>query len=227
MKKTVLLQVRLMLIMVIISFISVQTEGRDHTQHITQDGWISNVDMLQVTDLSNTDPAGFHDVFGTQEPEAVLDSTQEPEQELTKEELKALKKAARKEKRALARAERQANRKVIDNPNHADVVILGEDLPTGRGVLDAISGRVPGMMISGDGYVVTRGPSSFYGGGTPLFLVDEIEVSRDYANSLPIEDIERVEVFTGPSSAIYGSRAGVGVISIYTRSSVNKVRLEE
>jgi len=85
-------------------------------------------------------------------------------------------------------------------------------------VLDAISGRVPGMNIQGTN-VQTRGPGSFYGGMSPLFLVDNMQVSVDYANSIPIEDIQRIEIFTGPQAAIYGSRGGNGVISIYTKFS--------
>ena len=221
MNKIVLLQARLILVAVACTFFSIQSEGRDITNNTTWEGKSHSTDYFPNPGYSARDLSGYLKVRNFQEPGDTL----------TKEELKAIKKeerAARKaeraESKALARAERQA--RVIDNPNHADFVILGEDLPTGRGVLDAISGRVPGMMISSDGYVVTHGPSSFYGGGTPLFLVDEIEVSRDYANSIPIEDIARVEVFTGPSSAIYGSRAGTGVISIYTRSSVNQTPVD-
>lgn len=218
MKKFILLQSRLMLVMVAITFFSIHAEGREITNNTTWEGRSHNSNVLSNKDFSAVDLVSFMQVS----------EAQEPGDSLTKAELKAIKKAekkaARAERKAQARAERQA--RVIDNPNHADYVLLGEDLPTGRGVLDAISGRVPGMMISGDGYVVTHGPSSFYGGGTPLFLVDEIEVNRDYANSVPIEDIERVEVFTGPSSAIYGSRGGVGVISIYTKSSLNKTPID-
>ncbi|MBN2480610.1 MAG: TonB-dependent receptor plug domain-containing protein [Bacteroidales bacterium] len=162
-----------------------------------------------------------------------IDAMQDPEEMLTKEEKrqlrkeqKQLKRAERAERRALERAERAAE-SVVDNPNNADYILLGKNLPRGRGVLQALSGRVPGLMISEDGYVMAHGPSSFYGGGTPLFLVDEIEVSRDYANSMSIEDIERIEIFTGPSAAIYGSRVGTAVISIYTVHSVNKATSED
>ena len=71
---------------------------------------------------------------------------------------------------------------------------------------------------------MVHGPNSFYGGMTPLFLVDDIEVSKEYINSMPIEDIERIEVFTGPSAAFFGSRAGNAVISIYTKYSMNQLK---
>ena len=153
--------------------------------------------------------------------------TQEPEDSLSKAEIRALKKEERALRKAQVRTEQNANRIVVDNPNNADYILLGKDLPRGRNVLDAISGRVPGMMISSSGYVTVHGPSSFYSGGTPLFLVDEIEVSREYATSLSIEDIDRIEIFTGPAAAIYGSRVGAGVISIFTIHSTNKAEKYE
>lgn len=141
------------------------------------------------------------------------------EDTLTKEQKKALRKEERARRKAEIIAQRQQI-KTIDNPNHADYILLGENLPTGKSVLEAMSGRVPGMSISGNS-VMIHGPSSFYGGMTPMFLVDDIEVSRDFANGVSIEDIERIEVFTGSSAAIYGSRVGNGVISIYTKFYYN------
>jgi TonB-dependent SusC/RagA subfamily outer membrane receptor len=35
--------------------------------------------------------------------------------------------------------------------------------------------------------------------------------------AIPVEDIERVEILKGPSTAIYGVRGGNGVIAVYTK----------
>ncbi len=43
---------------------------------------------------------------------------------------------------------------------------------------------------------------------------------------IPLEQIERVEIFRGPGSAIYGSSAFSGVINIITRKGKNSVKLE-
>lgn len=141
------------------------------------------------------------------------------EDSITKEQKKALKKEERARRKAEIIAQRQ-QMKAIDNPNHADYILLGENLPRGKTVLEAMSGRVPGMSISGNS-VMIHGPSSFYGGMTPMFLVDDMEVNLDFANNVSIEDIERIEVFTGSSAAIYGSRVGNGVISIFTKFYYN------
>lgn len=139
---------------------------------------------------------------------------QEEKQVLTKAEKKALRQERRELRRKQAAEERAAA--ALENPNHADYILLGENLPRGSTVLNAISGRVPGMMIS-DQHITTRGPGSFYSGGSALFMVDGQEVSKDYANGLLIEDIERIEIFVGSSAAQFGSRGGNGVISIYTK----------
>jgi len=138
---------------------------------------------------------------------------------LSREEKKLLKKQQRAQRKEQAAAQRK-ERVIIDNPNHADYILLGDNLPRGKPVLEAISGRVPGMSISGNS-VMIHGPSSFYGGMTPMFIVDDIEVSLEFANGVTMEDIERIEIFTGSSAAIYGSRVGNGVISIYTKFYYN------
>ena len=143
--------------------------------------------------------------------------SQEPEDSLSKEEIRALRKEERAERRKQARAERQENSINIDNPNNADYILIGDDLPRGNSVLDAIRGRIPGMTISSDGNVIVNGPTTYRANSTVLYLVDGTEVSRDYINSMPVEDIERIEIFTGPSIAMFGSRAGVAVISIYSK----------
>lgn len=55
-----------------------------------------------------------------------------------------------------------------------------------------------------------------------LVLVDGVQVNRaggsfDFS-SLPIDNVERIEVVRGPSSALYGSDAMAGVIQVVTRS---------
>ena len=76
------------------------------------------------------------------------------------------------------------------------------------------------MMIEGD-QVVTRGPSSFQQRADPLFIVDGVPASKEMANSIPVEQIDRIEIFIGPSAAMWGTRASNGVISIYRVNSNN------
>ncbi|MBN2524708.1 MAG: TonB-dependent receptor plug domain-containing protein [Bacteroidales bacterium] len=155
-----------------------------------------------------------------------LKEMQDPVKPLTRDEKKQLrreKRQVRKAERAEMREELRAQRAEearIDNPNNADYVFLGKNLPTGQNVFSAIRGRVPGLTISDDGYVRAHGPNSFYGGGAALFLVNEVEVSPESVKTMQVTEVDRIEIFTGPSAAIYGTRVGTAVISIYTIQSV-------
>ncbi|MEN8117238.1 MAG: SusC/RagA family TonB-linked outer membrane protein [Bacteroidota bacterium] len=109
-------------------------------------------------------------------------------------------------------------------------------------VLNALSGRVAGVQINSVGgagssvSMVIRGASSLTSDNQPLFVVDGIpmnntlnnvtEMARDtkvdFGNAISdinSEDIESVSVLKGPSAAaLYGSRAGNGVVLIITKS---------
>jgi len=109
-------------------------------------------------------------------------------------------------------------------------------------VLNALSGKVAGVTISSTGgagssvSMVIRGASSLTSDNQPLFVVDGIPMNNtlnnvqsigdrnnpDYGNAisdLNAEDIESVSVLKGPSAAaLYGSRAGNGVVLITTKS---------
>ncbi len=106
-------------------------------------------------------------------------------------------------------------------------------------VISSLNGKVAGLQISQSGgqigassRVVIRGNSSF-GDNQPLIVVDGIPVSNnsllqnnvDFGSGLydiNPEDIESVSVLKGGSAALYGMRAGHGVILITTKSGKNK-----
>jgi TonB-linked SusC/RagA family outer membrane protein len=107
--------------------------------------------------------------------------------------------------------------------------------------INALAGRVAGVQInqtSGTGSstsVVIRGATSLSSDNQPLFVIDGVPVSNslgnvrtmgdrnqvDYGNpisDLSPDDIEDMTVLKGPSAAaLYGSRAGNGVILITTK----------
>lgn len=109
-------------------------------------------------------------------------------------------------------------------------------------VLTAIAGRVPGVSVSSTGgagssvSMVIRGATSLNGDNQPLFVVDGTPVNNslsnvggfgdrntvDYGNAisdLNPEDIESISILKGPSAAaLYGSRAGSGVVLITTKN---------
>lgn len=121
--------------------------------------------------------------------------------------------------------------------------VKGEALThvTQENAMNSLAARVPGVAInqtSGVGSsisVVIRGAKSLTGDNQPLFVIDGVPVANglnnlrsmgdrnnvDYGNAisdLNPEDIESISVLKGPSAAaLYGSRAGNGVILVTTK----------
>jgi len=105
-------------------------------------------------------------------------------------------------------------------------------------VLNAIQGKVSGVRISqmngnvgSSVNIIIRGAKSLSNDNQPLFVIDGVPVSNTSTNlyngadmgnaisDLNPDDVESVSVLKGASAAaLYGSRAGNGVILITTRS---------
>lgn len=114
-------------------------------------------------------------------------------------------------------------------------------------VVNSLSGRVAGLLITqsasgpgGGSRVIIRGNNSITGNNQPLFVVDGIPIDNtgigsaagdntspfarsDYGSGISDinpDDIESISVLKGPNAAaLYGSRAGNGVILITTRKA--------
>lgn len=117
-------------------------------------------------------------------------------------------------------------------------------------ILSAISGKVPGVTInqtSGVGSsvsMVIRGATSLNNDNQPLIVVDGVPLNNslnnisqvtgdrnrvDYGNaisSINPDDIENISILKGPSAAaLYGARAGNGVVLITTKSGAKAQKL--
>lgn len=125
----------------------------------------------------------------------------------------------------------------VGKVNGKDIVNVPQE-----NVVNALSGRVAGVAInqtSGVGSsvsIVIRGAKSLSNDNQPLFVIDGVPVSNslnnlramgdrnnvDYGNAISDinpDDVESISVLKGPSAAaLYGSRAGNGVILITTKS---------
>ncbi len=127
---------------------------------------------------------------------------------------------------------------------YAVAQVEGEDLSrvAQENVLNGLAGRMPGVTINSTGgagssvSMVIRGATSLSNDNQPLFVIDGVPVANslnnvstvgrdnrvDYGNpisNLNPEDIENISVLKGPSAAaLYGSRAGNGVVLITTKS---------
>jgi TonB-linked SusC/RagA family outer membrane protein len=113
-------------------------------------------------------------------------------------------------------------------------------------VTNAFSGKVAGLQVvrsstgaGGSSKIVLRGNTSLTGNNQPLIVVDGIPIDNftggtsdywnatfDYGNGLGDvnpEDIQSISVLKGPSAAaLYGSRAGNGVILITTKGGLKQ-----
>ncbi|WAC10363.1 SusC/RagA family TonB-linked outer membrane protein [Dyadobacter pollutisoli] len=109
-------------------------------------------------------------------------------------------------------------------------------------VLNSMAGKVPGVTISSTGgtgssvSMIIRGATSLSNDNQPLFVVDGVPIANtlnnvsqigndnrvDYGNaisSINPDDVESVSILKGPNAAaLYGSRAGNGVVLITTKS---------
>lgn len=121
----------------------------------------------------------------------------------------------------------------------------GEGLKKAReiNVINSLAGKVPGLIISngaggpaGASRVTIRGNTMVTGNNQPLYVVDGIPIDNSnyggtgggqYASGVDMgdaisainpDDIDKISVLKGASaSALYGSRAGAGVILITTK----------
>lgn len=129
--------------------------------------------------------------------------------------------------------------------------IQGDDLNrvNNDNFLIAMAGKVPGVSISSTGptgssvSMVIRGASSLSTDNQPLFVVDGVPLINglnnvgqigddnrvDYGNAIANinpEDIDNISILKGPSAAaLYGSRAGNGVVLITTKSGKNAEKM--
>ena len=83
--------------------------------------------------------------------------------------------------------------------------------------------KVSDMLFSVAGvYVNPDGTISIRGGGSPLILLDGMPMDSDFkVDDITIHDVESIDVFKGPSAAVFGMRGGNGAISITTRRGIN------
>jgi TonB-linked SusC/RagA family outer membrane protein len=126
--------------------------------------------------------------------------------------------------------------------------VSGEELTrvVQENVLNSMAGKVTGVQISSTGgagstvSMIIRGATSMSTDNQPLFVVDGVPLSStvnnvggfgrdnriDYGNAisdLDPESIESVSILKGPSAAaLYGTRAGNGVVLITTKKASAK-----
>lgn len=101
--------------------------------------------------------------------------------------------------------------------------VKSEDLikaPVGN-ASEILTGRVPGLIVKQDGGQPGNDDAKIKirGFNAPLVLVDGVEMSFD---RLDPNDIESISVLKDAAAAIYGSRAGNGVILVTTKGELKE-----
>jgi TonB-dependent SusC/RagA subfamily outer membrane receptor len=98
-----------------------------------------------------------------------------------------------------------------------DYVVTADQIPSGySNLFDVLKGRVPGLAVSGNSINI-RGVNSIMLSNEPLYLLDGVPIDASGVSGINPQDVDRIEILSGPSSAIYGSRGANGVIAIYTK----------
>ena len=88
-----------------------------------------------------------------------------------------------------------------------------------------LAGRISGVQVTsapGGGLVVRfAGPTSFYSGQEPLYVIDgvPVQVQRGTLTWLNAHDVESIRALKGADASIYGVRGSNGVIVIKTKGS--------
>lgn len=126
--------------------------------------------------------------------------------------------------------------------------LKGKDITEARenNIVNSLSGRFAGVQVSGSGSgsmgssrIIIRGNNSLAGNNEPLIVVDGVPVANGNGgagngewgktdggnglNDINPDDIESISVLKGAAAAaLYGTRAGNGVIMITTKTGLDK-----
>lgn len=97
-----------------------------------------------------------------------------------------------------------------------DQTIYVEEKEAYTSVIELLRDKAIGLTISPSGFVSIRGVRSINYQSPPLFFVDGVE-SEGAFFSLHPNDIERIEIFRGASTAAFGARGANGALAAYTK----------
>lgn len=100
-----------------------------------------------------------------------------------------------------------------------DQVIYMEDIQSNiTSMMQLLRMHVRGLREVG-GIITLRGVSSILGSNEPMFMIDGTQTHKSTFLSLNPHEVERLEVFSGPSTAMFGIRGTNGVLIAYTKKA--------
>lgn len=117
---------------------------------------------------------------------------------------------------------------ILDSPDHVTVITGKEIQESGAANVSEMLGQLAGIIIADSGTegsvksIRIRGSAS----AQVLVLVDSIRLNDSRQGGadlsmIPVENIEKVEILRGGTSALYGADAVGGVINIITKSKAD------
>jgi hypothetical protein len=80
-----------------------------------------------------------------------------------------------------------------------------------------LTSNITGLGMDQSGRLILRGSSSVYLSSEPSYFVDGLIVSSYSFLNMNVNEIDRIEVFKGPSASIFGIRGSNGVIYAHTK----------
>jgi TonB-linked SusC/RagA family outer membrane protein len=95
-------------------------------------------------------------------------------------------------------------------------------------VTDALAGRASGLIVTRSGGGIDKKSAiSIRGGGTPIVVIDGFVMPYQDFENLNQDDIESISLLKDASSAaVYGARAGDGVIVVKTKGGLKGLRVD-
>lgn len=134
---------------------------------------------------------------------------------------------------ALNNAPRGKKPAMADVRNRNSRMITGEQLDKlGLGTTSQAVMMLPGIVMVNGKITITGGTGSIGGGEQiePLVVTDGIPAVNSgvaqYLNSIPPQNIESIEVMTGPEAAQFGTRGINGVILVKTAKSIRETPMD-
>jgi TonB-dependent Receptor Plug Domain len=92
----------------------------------------------------------------------------------------------------------------------------------GLTVLESLQSKFPGVEVRCFGLECTvkiRGNVSMGGNNNAQLLLDGMPVDAATIQSIPLSEVEQVDILQGPAAAIYGIRGATGLVNVLTRRS--------
>ena len=94
------------------------------------------------------------------------------------------------------------------------------DIRPNDDLFEAIYNYIPGATRTA---LINRGASTFVGDQEPLYMVNGFAKPKLFATSIPVSDIDFVDIFKGSSAARFGVLGAEGVIAIYTLDGADMI----